>query len=126
MSGENPFLERGHEPPGLDLVFVILPGPIDPEAREQRFGAPLDAELRLAGLGLVSGGGTMVSEDEEGTILFAGVDVDTSDVAGARQLLREHLPELGCPDGTRLEFGGLQDRFDGARWHLAEPRDEEV
>ena len=41
-------------------------------------------------------------------------------------LLREHLPELGCPDGTRLRFGGLQDRFDGARWHLAEPQDEEV
>lgn len=129
MIEKNPFLKHGHEPSETELVFVVLPGSIEPEAREQRFGDPLDAELRLAGVGYVSGGGSLLSgpdKNDRREIIYAGVDVDTLDVDAARELLRAHLPELGCPDCTRVQYDDRQDRYDGARWHLEEPREQDI
>lgn len=116
------------EPEDTELIYIHLPEPLEPEERELRYGDPLDAELRLRRLGYVSGGGTMQSaEKEDGSrdIEFCGVDVDSNDVAAARQFLREHLPLLDCPAGTRLEYrsGGvdLQDEYDGAGWLVERP-----
>ena len=55
------------------------------------------------------------------------IDVEATDVAGARALLRLHLPELGCPPGTLIQYDDLEDRWDGERWQLGEARsiDEE-
>lgn len=96
---------------------------------QREYEGPLNAELKLSGLGWVSGGGTMQSaERADGSreILHIGVDVDALDVAGARALLRSHLPELGCPMGTRLEYEelgrDLQDEYDGKAWILAQPQ----
>ena len=124
----NPFLQEGNEPDGTIFVYVQLPGAIWPEDREALYGQPLDAELRLAGIGYISGGGTMQgAPDEAGNcpILFCGVDVDTIDVDAARGLLRDHLPELGCPPGTTIQWEDFQDRFDGEHWHIAEQRSAE-
>jgi hypothetical protein len=111
------------------LIYVYLPEVLEPERREAQYGQALDAELRLSGLGRVSGGGTMMSAetaDGSSEVLYVGVDVDAYDVTRARALLRLHLPPLGCPPGTRLQyedFGrALQDEYDGSLWMLAQPQ----
>ena len=129
MSPANPFLDHGSEPDRTEFVYVMLPLQIEPEERQTRFGDQLDAELRLSGIGYVSGGGQLLSapdDDGEREVIYCGIDVDTVDVEASRALLRLHLPELGCPAGTCVQFGGRQDRFDGASWCLSEPRDMEM
>lgn len=108
------------------FVFVKIPEPIEPDERHERYENALDAELRLAGLGEVSGGGTALSaEDADGSrqVEYIGVDVDTNDVAAARTLLRHNLPELGCPAETEIQYRDgetdLADIFDGENWTLA-------
>lgn len=115
------------DPVDVHYMAVVFPGDLDPFERHFRYSTYLDAELRLAGLGCSEGGGTMfgdVEDDErEPEILFCVVDVDATDVDGARALLRLHLPELGCPPGTLIQYGeALEDRYDGADWLLAQPR----
>ncbi|WP_326523661.1 hypothetical protein [Sphingomonas sp.] len=122
----------GSPPPppaaGADhLVYVRIPAPIDPEARGATYEDPLDAELRLAGLGCVSGGGTGLSDlDASGhrEIEYCGVDIDTQNVGATRDLLRHHLPLLGCPAGTAIEYDHagsyLRDIFDGNDWRLGQ------
>lgn len=111
------------------LVFIHLPEAIEPEVREARYEAPLEAELQLSGLGWVSGGGTLMSAEEaDGSreILSCGVDVDAYDVPAALELLRAHLPSLSCPVGTRLEYqetdAALYDEYDGNRWVVRQPQ----
>ena len=124
------FLEGLHEkmrdPDDVDYMSVIVPGDLDPFDRHYRFSIHIDAELRLAGLGCSVGGGTMFSEEDEdgeSEILFCVLDVDATDVDGARTLLRLHLPELGCPEDTMIQYGeDLEDRYDGEDWILAQPR----
>ncbi|MEP7005454.1 MAG: hypothetical protein ABI810_05700 [Sphingomonas bacterium] len=124
------FLEGLHEkmqdPDDVDYMSVIVPGDLDPFDRHYRFSIHVDAELRLAGLGCSVGGGTLFSEEDEdgeSEILFCVLDVDATDVDGARALLRLHLPELGCPDGTLIQYAeDLEDRYDGETWLLAQPR----
>ncbi len=105
------------------FLYVLLPEDIEPDERHDRYATSLDAELRLAGLGEVTGGGTMMLEDD-GAVLFCGIDVDTFDIDAARVLLRDHLPGLGCRCGTLIEYrvdGEARcDRFDGDAWWLAE------
>jgi hypothetical protein len=114
------------DPDDVEYMSVIVPGDLDPFDRHYRFSIHIDAELRLAGLGCSEGGGTMLSvedEDGESEILFCVCDVDATDVEGARALLRLHLPELGCPEGTLIQYGeDREDRFDGSDWELAQPR----
>ena len=124
------FLEGLHEkmqdPDDVDYMSVIVPGDLDPFDRHYRFSIHVDAELRLAGLGCSVGGGTLFSEEDEdgeSEILFCVLDVDATDIDGARALLRLHLPELGCPDGTLIQYAeDLEDRYDGENWLLAQPR----
>lgn len=125
----NPFLQHGNEPEETEFIYLLLPMQLEPDERQARFGDQLDAELRLAAVGYVSGGGQLLgAPDDEGEreVVYCGIDVDTVDVAAARALLWLHLPELGCPAGTCIQFGDQQDRFDGATWCLSEPRDRET
>ena len=58
-----------------ELIFVRLPEPLEPNERGDRYEDPLNAELQLAGLGEVSGGGTQLSElraDGSRTIEWCG------------------------------------------------------
>jgi hypothetical protein len=124
------FLEGLHEkmqdPDDVEYMTVIVPGDLDPWDRIYRFSIHIDAELRLTGLGCSVGGGTLFGEEDEdgeSEILFCVCDVDATDVDGARALLRLHLPELGCPEGTLIQYGDeLEDRYDGEDWVLAQPR----
>lgn len=118
--------EKMRDPDDVDYMSVIVPGDLDPFDRLYRFSIHIDAELRLARLGCSVGGGTMFSEEDEdgeSDILFCVCDVDATDVDGARALLRLHLPELGCPEGTLIQYGeDIEDRYDGQDWALAQPR----
>ena len=124
------FLEGLHEkmqdPDDVEYMTVIVPGDLHPVDRHYRFSSHLDAELRLTGRGCRVGGGTLFSEEDEdgeSEILYCVCDVDATDVDGARALLRLHLPELGCPDGTLIQYAeDLEDRYDGENWLLAQPR----
>ena len=112
------------EPLDTRYMMIVLPEDIEPMERHLRYSVSLDAELRLAGLGCSEGGATMLSEeDEDGArdVLFTVVDVDATDVDRARALLRLHLPELGCPTGTLVQYDQLEDRWDGEHWMLAQP-----
>jgi hypothetical protein len=116
-----------NDPVRCTYMTVVIPGNIDPLQRHYRFSVYVDAELRLANLGCSVGGGTLYRELETGDeddleIVCCVLDVDATDVAGARALLREHLPELGATVGTLVQYGDREDRFDGSAWHLDEPR----
>ncbi|MCD2323411.1 hypothetical protein LQ953_05205 [Sphingomonas sp. IC-56] len=112
------------EPLDTRYMMIVLPEDLDPMERHLRYSVSLDAELRLAGLGCSEGGATMLSEENAHgarDVLFTVVDVDATDVDRARALLRLHLPELGCPVGTLIQYDELEDRYDGERWLLAQP-----
>jgi len=120
--------DKMEDPDDTICMTVVIPGDLDPVDRHSRFSVHIDAELRLAGLGCSDGGGTLYweqDEDEEPDqpeIACTILDVDATDVDGARTLLRLHLPELGAPEGTLVQYGALEDRYDGGVWSLAEPR----
>lgn len=119
--------EKMQDPDDCSYMTVVIPGDLDPFERHHRFSIHIDAELRLSDLGCSVGGGTLYDlneEDEDGDpkVICCILDVDATDVAGARALLRLHLPELGAPDGTLVQFGEQEDRFEGVIWHLDEPR----
>lgn len=119
--------EKMEDPDDCTYMTVVVPGDLDPFDRHYRYGVHVDAELRLAGLGCSAGGGTLYFDQDEDdasepAIACCILDVDAVDVDGARALLRLNLPELGAPAGTLVQWGEFEDRFDGDRWHLAEPR----
>ena len=118
--------EKMEDPDDCEYMTVVIPGDIDPFERHYRFSVHVDAELRLSGLGCSAGGGILYWEPDwpgdDLEIAYCILDVDAVDVEGARKLLRMHLPELGAPQGTLIQFGSREDRFDGATWHLNEPR----
>jgi hypothetical protein len=116
--------EKMQDPDHATAMTVILPGDMDPLDRHYGLSAWLDAELRLDGLGCSNGGGTLYLEapDGEPETCVCIIDVDATDIDGARALLRLHLPELGAPVGTMVQWHALEDSFDGTRWRLAEPR----
>jgi hypothetical protein len=112
-----------------ELIYVYLPESLEPLDRGAKYEDPLEAELQLAGVGWVSGGGSLLGDerpDGSRPIEHCGIDIDALDVAEARRLLREHLPELGCPPGTQLHYREdgrpLQDEFDDGGWRLGRPR----
>ena len=122
-------VKQREEPQHTELIFVVLPEALEPDERHMRYEEPIDGELQLHGLGYVSGGGTQLGpENADGSedIEFCGVDVDTTDVPAARELLRAYLPAIGCPAGTRLEYRenerSLMDEYDGSRWSTGKPR----
>jgi hypothetical protein len=119
------------EPVNTELVYIVLPEPLMPLDRGDKYEDPLDVELKLGNLGYISGGGSSLGEeDEDGnrSIEWCGIDVDTTDVMRARQLLREHLPALGCLVDTQLYYYindiPLLDRYDGQEWVLEQPREQ--
>jgi hypothetical protein len=122
---------RPPTPQETALIFVRLPEPLQPIERGDRYEDPLDAELQLAELGCVSGGGSQLSDlqpDGSRLIEWCGVDVDATDVPRALQLLRRELPPLGCLAGTVLEYSlnevELKDEFDGSGWTIGRLRAE--
>jgi hypothetical protein len=66
-----------------ELVFVKIPENLWPKDREKKYGDPLDASLKSAGLGEITGGGSQMSApDAEGhrTIVWIGLDIELADL----------------------------------------------
>jgi hypothetical protein len=112
------------------MIYIYLPGDLDPFDRYARYEDALENELQAAGLGRVTGGGSMMGEElEDGTCpaVFSGIDVDVTDLGVGRAFLRNMLPDLDCPPGTALHYGigprARQDIYDGEAWLLGQPLD---
>jgi len=110
------------------FVYVRIPGNIGPLERGDRFEDPLDDCLAEDGLGHVSGGGSQLGENPDGTrcIEFCGIDVDVIDLEPALVAMRAELIALGAPLGTQLQYTAngqrLQDELRDEGWTLALPR----
>lgn len=89
------------------FVFVRIPEGIMPIARGEKYEDPLDAKLKAAGHGEVTGGGTQMGPkkpDGSSDIAWVGVDVELADAEASLAALREALKELNAPKGTILEY----------------------
>ena len=93
------------------FVFVKVAESIQPIARGSKYEDPLDAALKAAKLGEVTGGGSSLSKDRK--IEWVGVDVELTDVMKGVPFLRRKLIELGAPKGSTLEY-----EFNGKRIEL--------
>jgi hypothetical protein len=88
------------EPPMM--VFAKIVQAIGPAEREVEYEEPMAAFLAEHDLGEVTGGGTM--QDRDGSVLFAGLDIEVRDVERAVPLIARRLAELGAPEGSVLEY----------------------
>ncbi len=84
------------------FVFAKIIDPVMPEEREQKYENPLGETLRAAGLGDVTGGGTMLAPDK--SIVYVGLDIELSDLQRGLPLVRKELIRLGAPRGSTLEY----------------------
>jgi hypothetical protein len=83
-------------------VAAKILDPVTAENRATKYEEPLDATLKEAKLGEVTGGGNSVGKG--GKIEWAGVDIEVSDVQKAIPLIKQKLVELGAPKGSSLEY----------------------
>lgn len=89
------------------FVYIRIPGDIGPIERGDRFEDPIEAKLRRAGIGEVTGGGSLLTEprsDGSRGIEYCGIDVDLTKPREGIALLLSELPRLRAPKGTVLEF----------------------
>lgn len=84
------------------FVFVKITESIMPIARGEKYEDPLDEALKKAGLGQVTGAGSMLSKEK--TIDWVGLDVELTDPTKGIPFLRKKLTELGAPKGSVLEY----------------------
>lgn len=89
------------------FVFVKINESIMPTERGKKYEDPLDAALKKAKLGEVTGGGSSLSKERK--IEWVGVDVELIDLGEGLPFLKRKLIELGVPKGSTLEYQ-LQDK----------------
>lgn len=97
--------------PKVILAYARINAKIMPETRGELFEEPLAEAIKAAGLGEVTGGGTL--QAKTGEIVYCGVDVDIIDLDKAPAFICEFLTQAGAPRGSELEFevGGAQQRM---------------
>lgn len=83
-------------------AYAKLNARCHPTARGRIYEDPLEAELAKAGLGSVTGGGTMQAKD--GEILFCGIDLELKQLDKAIPLVCRVLEEQGAPKGSCLQM----------------------
>lgn len=84
------------------FVFVKVTESIMPIERGSKYEDPLDAALKQARLGEVTGGGSSLAKDKK--IEWVGIDVELTDVVKGVPFLRKKLIDLGAPKGSTLEY----------------------
>lgn len=83
-------------------VFARIEDPLMPLQRGRKYENPLNHALMQAGLGRVTGGGSVQGLD--GGIEWISLDVQLVDLGPALEFLRAKLLELGAPENTVLKF----------------------
>ena len=94
-------------PDRAQFVFVRIPEALQPSERGAKYEDPLDAALKQAAVGEVTGGGSQLSApDKEGkrSVEWIGIDVDLTDFDKGLPVLRRELLRLGAPGSTVLEY----------------------
>ena len=84
------------------IVFVKINESIMPIERGSKYEDPLDAALKNAKLGEVTGGGSSLSKEKK--IQWVGIDVDLDDQVKGIPFLKKKLLELGAPKGSALQY----------------------
>lgn len=83
-------------------MYAKIQDTVPPLERGTKYEDPLDAALRAAKLGEVTGGGSMLTKEK--TIEWIGVDIELVNLTDALVLTKKKLRELGAPKGSMLEF----------------------
>lgn len=91
------------------FLYIQIPEKLMPGARENKYAKPINAFLKKNNLGMVTGGGTMVSKSKG--IMFVGVDVDVYNPGKAIPLLKKHLRALKVPKGTEIQNTVTSKKF---------------
>ena len=73
-----------------------------PDERGEKYEEPLWDMLEREKLGRITGGGTMLNEDQ--SIAYAGIDLELFNLDTALHATRRKLRELGAPPGSTLEY----------------------
>jgi len=92
---------------GRCMVFARIEESLMPLQRGQKYEDPLNRALLQAGLGRVTGGGSV--QGHAGVIEWISLDIQLVDLGPALEFLRAKLLALGAPERTVLKF-----RKDGA------------
>lgn len=107
------------------FLYITIPESVGPIDRGEQYEEPLDACLRKAGVGFVSGGGTLMgAAGADGTreISYGVVDVDASDRDGALAVLRRELATVGAPEETEINYRvndrPLRDMWSAGDWQI--------
>jgi len=83
------------------IVIARLNARLQPLDRGSLYEDPLDAALQEAGIGRVTGGGTLMSE--EGEIELCDIEVELADLSEqSLEILQALLERLGAPKGSSL------------------------
>lgn len=92
----------------LCAVFARIDDPLMPLERGRKYEDPLNRALLQAGLGRVTGAGSVQGLDS--SIEWISLDLQLTDLDEALEFTRAHLRELGAPRGSVLKFkkgGGI-------------------
>jgi hypothetical protein len=107
------------------FVFVKIQDSVGPLVRGDKYEDELQELLADRGLGVITGGGSQLGEDNPDgtpTIAFCGLDIDAEHCDEVVALLRERLPSLGAPVGTEIHYTSsgakLQDELRGTGWAI--------
>jgi len=90
--------------PTPTFVFAHINAKAKPIDRGDRFEDPLDAALKEAGVGEVTGGGCGLASKDSNEIVFDGIDIELTDLGRGLALVVQTLENLGAPKGSKLEF----------------------
>jgi hypothetical protein len=88
-----------------DFPFIVIANiaeAIQPVARGEKYEDPLNAELKRAGAGAVTGAGTTL--DERFQVASVDVELSLADLEGSLVFACTTLVRLGAPTGSRLLF----------------------
>jgi hypothetical protein len=86
----------------VTTVEVKINESVSSDARATKYDEPLDAALKEAKVGEVTGGGNSLGKS--GKIEWAGLDIEINDVQKGIPLIKQKLLELGAPKGSSLEY----------------------
>ncbi len=83
-------------------VEVKINDPVTSSDRATKYEEPLDAALKEAKVGEVTGGGNSLGKG--GKIEWAGIDIEINDIEKGVPLIKQKLLDLGAPKGSSLEY----------------------
>jgi hypothetical protein len=110
------------------FLYVKIPVVKNRFGQSHKLEYEIDQILREKRVGLVAGWGGSLGEvlpDGSRPVAFTRIDVDVSDIAAARAILKTSLPALGAPAGTEIhctmDERHIKDVFSESTWLLVLP-----